>query len=655
MNPSESTRPRAAAIAAGLALALAACGGSGGDDDPGTTPPPTGAPLVVTTPGLAPGAIWQLDRPIELEFSRAIDPGTLTQASVYVREAGPGGAFVAGTLLVAADPITGAPDPARAVFQPACPTEPSGAGGGLAPGGIDYTLTVQGADVPGGVPIRAADGAPLEATLEETFRTPTPPMQLLFDRKPGPPALVARGDAGVLDAPENTTRIEVGGFAPTTVSLRRAPGGGLTVDPGSASLFPTGLPINHWIEPEHRLVVVLELDDTVGAAPSNLARVDLRFQDAGGSWRPLPTRTWLASNCAQRGSSRATLRAMPLGMIPPGRPLAVHIDEGFADRVGDATLIPETFALGVQGTTAATPAGARVDAVLEPFDLGGGGPFSMEDTTSDLGAPRATWGPRGLFPTETPDGVSRARSRWYALGRGGFSPGQPDVPPIFSWYGTDANGDVLRNGNRVALGPVALGPMAASVLGWAEVALPAAFLADPTGAISDLPALLRFDRALFTPDPPGWGAVEPVILAATVEGNEARLGVESGCTIPGVAVDCAPLNLPLLYGPSAMPSVGIVRQSFQIFTWVWRDAYDPDHRVTITWDAARAGGDGRPDPATALSRSSGWTGDPTTLSGGDWDFVRFEVEFDLDVSGNGYDPIERGPVLDFIKLPFDVR
>lgn len=653
-----SVTPRTWSISAVVAsLLLSSCGGSGDDEGGSVVLPPSLGFLTARTPGLAPGAIWELDRPIVIEFSRAIDPSTLTLASVFAQEAGPGGAFVPGSLALATDPATGAPDPARAVFQPDCPTDPSGAGGGLAPGGIDYTFTVQGADVLGAVPIRAIDGAPLDVTLEVTFRTPTPPMQLFFDRGVGPPAIVARGDVGVLDVAENTTRLEVGLFPTRTASLRRAPSGGLALDPVSAALFPDGLPLNHWIAFEHRVALVLELDDVVDPSADNLARVGLRFRDGNGAWQPLAVRVEVAANCAQRGSSLSTLRVTPLGPLPAGRTLGVFIDAGFADRVGDATIVAQTVDLGVQGTTTSTePRGARVDALFEPFVIGGDAPGSMEDTTSDLGAPRAHWGVLGgLIPVAGTSGLSRARSKWFSLGEAGFVAGQPATPPTFSWTGTDAQGRILRAGGRVAIGPAALGPMGAMALGPATVTLDPSFLADPTGAFAALPAILTGDRAVFAPVPASGSVVDPALRLVQLESGALVLGVDAGCSIPGILTDCVPRNLTLVYPGPSLPTVAVAPQSFQLYSGFLRDVYHPDHRVTITWDAARADAEGAPDAATAVSAATGWTGDPTTLSGGDWDFVRFEVQFELDVSGNGPAPGEGDPILDFIKLPFDVR
>jgi len=638
------------------ALALTVGCGEGSSSGPAGVPGAGPAPFTVLAPGLVPGVIWELDRPIGIWFSEDVDPASITTASVHVRESGPGGAAVPGTLTLG----PGGASPSLALrwleFQPDCPTGADGSGGGLSPGGIDYTLTIQGGDVAGAIPVRAADGEALPTTFEVTFRTPTPPMQLLFDRKPGPPALVVRGDPSVPDRPEDTTRIEVGGPPPTTVSLRRTAGAHLQVDPGSAGLFPDGLPLNHWIERGHRVVLVLELDDRVDTSPANLSRVGLRFRDVAGAWRPLHSRVEVRGNCVERGASQATLHVVPEGMLPPGRPLGLFIDQGFADSVGDATIVAEVLELGVQGSASADPAGARVDAILESFAIGGDAPGSMEDTTSDLGAPRAVWAVHGgLAAANVPGGLSRARSRWYAIGEGGHDGSQHGAAPTFRWHGTDQGGRVRTSGGLVAIEPPLLGPRSVTALAPTVLTLDASLLDEPGGTYAALPSILAGDRALVTPLPPVGPPVEPAILRATVGAGSVHVDVGAGCSIPGVLTDCVPRDLTALLPGSPPPTLAVAPQSFELYSGFFRDVLDADHRVTITWDATFADASGAPDPTAAVSGSTGWVGDPTTFSGTDYDFVRFQVQFEIDVSGNGVGPLERGPVLDFVKLPFDVR
>jgi len=113
------------------------------------------------------------------------------------------------------------------------------------------------------------------------------------------------------------------------------------------------------------------------------------------------------------------------------------------------------------------------------------------------------------------------------------------------------------------------------------------------------------------------------------------------------------MRLPQQEGQSA--TVEITPQSFELYTWFLRDTIHPDHRVSIRFDATLRDPAGQPNPAAAYSTTNGWASDVAQLSGVAWDFLRFEVQFELDVSGNGYQVLERSPRLDFIKIEVDFR
>ena len=82
-------------------------------------------------------------------------------------------------------------------------------------------------------------------------------------------------------------------------------------------------------------------------------------------------------------------------------------------------------------------------------------------------------------------------------------------------------------------------------------------------------------------------------------------------------------------------------------------AIGSEARITILFDATMADASGAPDPFAALSAGPGWRPDITDLSDGPWDFVRFEVRFELDTAGDGDDELH--PYLRFLSMPFDLR
>lgn len=625
-----------------LLCILASCGGGSSDDG---VPPAAPGPLVFDTGALVDGAVWQLNRPIDVRFDRPMDFDSVSLASIAVETAA-GGTFPLGTWGPGADPTTGAADARVVRFQPACPSDASLPPFGLQPD-TAYRLVVRGADT-AAAPLRAIDGTELVTGTEVAFRTPPSPdpAQLYFDPRPGPPVPVVRGRGAVPLDDGEATRIELGHVVPATVHLQDSGFGGLAVAPESVPLVVGGLPLNHHLESEHRVALVVEFDQPIQPTAANLERIGLEHLD--GTWRPVPCRAELVATCGRRGS---TVRVTPLGTLPPAMALRLRLDDGFADLVGEQHQVPWTELLPVEGTADPGPRGARVDGLLETFTVGGDGPGSMEDTTSDLGAPRAAWGGGVLTGIAAPGGLSRARSRWFHLGLAGAVAGLPPVEPRLSFLGTDAAGRIQRSGTAVVLGPPALGPLAASAVETFTVRLALADLAEPTGLYLAQPALLRGVRVRLRPDPAAGWVIAPQALGAGFDGVGAALHLGPGCYIPGIPTDCVPWDLGMLFPAPPATTVEITPQCFEVYTFTQRDTLMPDHRVTIRFQATRALANGQPDPAA----TSPWVVDPAGLAPGPWTHLRFEVDFELDVSGDGYDPLERSPRLDFLKVPVDLR
>jgi hypothetical protein len=594
------------------------------------------------------GATWQLNRAITIETNRDLSFSSVQSGSVSVQPQ-QGGPHVLGTYGPGVDPLTGEPDPTTIRFQPACPLG-DGDPSGLEPG-VSYVLTVRGSDAHS-FPLRSTNGEELESTLEVTFVTPTgtDPAVLFHDAVPGPPKLSFRGDPGVpLDDPD-TTRFERGVPSPVSVPMRRSTFGIVEIDPGYGSFFPFGLPLNHYIEPGNRIAVVVELDQAISLTASNLQRIGIEFLD--GSWQPIPCRAHPVASCGRRGSA---VRLELLGSLPPGRPLRLRLDGGFRDLVGQALPGAVFEDLPLEGASEATPLGARVDAIYENFQIGGDEPGSMEDTDSVLDAPRGSWGGGLISGVETPDGVSAVRSKWYAVGRAGHDGLGAPVAPTFYFSGTDEGGVVNAAGGSVLLDAPSLGPFSPAGVQPYGFDLAFADLLDPTGLYSAQPGLLAGDRLRIRPDPLPGTEFTARVFGTTSDASSVFVGLGFGCYAPGIPVDCVPWDLSQLFPDAANTSVEVISRSFEVYTWITRDAHSVDHRVTVTFDAAQAGTDGEADETTAFSLGGGWAPDVSALSGQPWDFLRFEVRFELDVSGDGYSPLERSPVLDFIKVPIDFR
>jgi len=141
--------------------------------------------------------VWQINRPIELTFSQAVDPLSVSQTTVQVREVS--GGPVVGTFFVRASA------PRTVVFQPRCPTLPDLSDAGFllsdqAQGIVrTYQLIVSANGGGTGSTVQSTGGSGLENGLALTFTTPDqadPPAVVFYDTKVGPPAPLIRGVGG---------------------------------------------------------------------------------------------------------------------------------------------------------------------------------------------------------------------------------------------------------------------------------------------------------------------------------------------------------------------------------------------------------------------------------------------------------------------------
>ena len=129
-----------------------------------------------------PGATWQMNRPIRIEFNHPVDPDSIGFGTIQIRPI---------EALFAGNPVTGtfeleANSANRVViFRPSCPTDDALSNGGFLPGGVDYELVLPFKEESSTV-LRDSSGRSLSKGLRLNFRTPSLSQPLFLDFNPNP-------------------------------------------------------------------------------------------------------------------------------------------------------------------------------------------------------------------------------------------------------------------------------------------------------------------------------------------------------------------------------------------------------------------------------------------------------------------------------------
>jgi len=270
--------------------------------------------------------------------------------------------------------------------------------------------------------------------------------------------------------------------------------------------------------------------------------------------------------------------------------------------------------------------------------------------------------PYVLYPTI--GASSRARSRWIPLGaagEGGAAGPESVVAFLFDGVETapgDDQGKVRTQGGRVPelaplLGPLPLleaellsdgisltlsGPALAPLRASAQPISPDVYLRTP--------ALLEgFTLRLASVSEPDRRA-DLMIADARYDDATSRLTLSLGGLTGTLAEAVAELGGADATELALVPRFFRVRQGASGFDLL------PDSRsVRILFQGAADDGTGNADELAPLVD---WTADVTEfgrLAPGALDFVRFQVEFELDADGNGFDPEAEPLALDFLRLP----
>lgn len=349
-----------ASVVVSLSLLWSCSGGSGGG---GGTVNPASGPFELVSVGVSDGVIWELNRSIRLEFSRAVDPAVLGSSSLTLLDASglsAGGAFV----------LDG---PSSIVFEPSCPVDLELDEFGFAQA-TDYVLMVADSDDP--APVLAADGAELEDGVVVSFRSAdvSTPGGPLWDPVPGAPRPVVR-QVGENEA--NASRLLIGAqeFAAF-----------FELDPDTQAPVPLeDLPLNLPSSYQSTVCVALVFDQPIAPSPENLARLGLEVQLPSGAWQAIEVERVPFGNLC---SEDVRIDLKPRFVLPAESLLRVVVENDFEDIVGEATTARrDDFALM---RTGAYPSGWTFD-LFEDFEQDPGVTGAQVDPTSGELIQPADW------------------------------------------------------------------------------------------------------------------------------------------------------------------------------------------------------------------------------------------------------------------------
>jgi len=361
----------------GAALTLTGCGSS---DSPGSSGPPVGnGDFIVQGTNIVSGSVWKLNRPIDVQFSEAVDFLSVNSNTIQIAD------------------TTGVPalgefaqlSPTLIRFQPLCPTNEENTNGGFRQGRV-YLLVIVGSDT-SAVTVRSTAGEPVQTGITVTFQTPTSsdPVELFVDQVAGPPAVLVRGLGGVPLTSTDSSYIEFGGDPNNREYVALS----LVTQTGR---IQSQVPLNLYSRIDEQFAVVLRFNQPINPSASNVSSNRIRFEflnQMTSVWVELPSEVRLLENCTAIGSA---VRVTPLGLVPQGAQLRINIRDGFQDLTGDSVPTDLVNFVRLDSEVVNTPGTVDptegADEIFEPFTIGGGGPDSREDLLADSVKPRATWG-----------------------------------------------------------------------------------------------------------------------------------------------------------------------------------------------------------------------------------------------------------------------
>ncbi|TAH34419.1 MAG: hypothetical protein EYC70_15875 [Planctomycetota bacterium] len=320
------------------------------------------------------GLVWELNRPIRMEFNHPVDPRSINFGSVVIR---PLSSAIQGRPVTGTFELEPGTNQRVIVFRPTCPTDPQNDNGGLAPGGYQYELTLPTQSHFGGTVLRDTAGRALVLGLTRRFFTPNPPGQPLFlDTVPGPPQFV---------------------------SVRWPEGLNLFTDPDPLIQIDLNQPIDGSVlNLTTDNLFVLYAAGEIGGAGAN------DFPEANR----VPGQLILGANCTATG---ATVFFQVSGLLPPNRNLRLVMENGFRDISGETNIARVVWSPDHATPTLAqlyqdpswNEASETVDEIQESFDttlhIAGDEALTLPAATVADGAVTASFDFPGQFVSEDAD------------------------------------------------------------------------------------------------------------------------------------------------------------------------------------------------------------------------------------------------------------
>jgi hypothetical protein len=272
-------------------IGLVSCGPSADEDLTGQ--------FFVTATNLGEGAVWELNRPIRMEFNHPVDMTSVSFSSIRIRPLNPQVVQtpVTGSFEVGYDE-DGQLDKRVVVFRPTCPTNQTNSNGAFLGGGFGYEIYVPISGQATTV-LRDTGGRALSKGMRRTFQTPAASNPQFLDLTPGPPAI------------ENVE-------------------------------YPEGL--NLFSNPDP--IVSITFDQSIDGRPSNLNTNNLYVLYADGELgspsqdifppeNKLPGRLVLIENCSDLG---AEVHFLVAGVMPVNRNIRLQMSSQFGDLIGQTNV-----------------------------------------------------------------------------------------------------------------------------------------------------------------------------------------------------------------------------------------------------------------------------------------------------------------------------